>query len=342
VSAQRIRVLVADPSAFVRKAIREMLSANENIEVVGTAHDGLDVLEQIEIFAPDVVTLDLALPTIDTLGVIASLPRTNPPQIVVVSTSGDDSEAVVAALQAGAVGAVQKPTALAGERLYEMSADLVSAVLRASVARALRMPSTAPPPITMERLSPVRTSLVVIGASAGGPQALTRLIAALPASFPVPIALVLHMPVGSTEAFAKRMDEGSALEVLEASDGMELRPGRVIVARAGVHLMVELREGAKIVKLDPLPERPYRPSVDVLFASAALALGAGVLGVVLTGMGEDGLLGSREIVAAGGRVITQSETSCVVYGMPRRVAEAGLSDESADLDRIPEAIARRL
>jgi two-component system chemotaxis response regulator CheB len=183
----------------------------------------------------------------------------------------------------------------------------------------------------------------VIGASTGGPQALTRVLAALPASFPAPIAVVLHMPVGYTEAFAKRMDTTCALEVVEAAEGVELRTGRVVVGRAGLHLAVQ-RSGDSIrAHLDLLPlESPHRPSVDVLFASSAKVLGSGVLGVVLTGMGDDGLVGSRSIVAAGGAVITQSESRCVVYGMPRSVADAGLSVEVADIDRIPEAIVRHL
>ena len=332
-----LRVLVVDDSAFARKVVREVLAV-DGIEVVGTARDGLDALEKIELLAPVVVWLDLMMPHLDGLGLLLALQgRPNPPRVVVVSTASDDSDTVVAALQAGAVLSVHKPTALATDRLYEMGRDLVEAVRRAGAARVPPVATPAAPAPVPAGAGGVR--LVVVGASTGGPQALTGLIEALPGDFPVPICIVLHMPVGYTEAFARRMNEASALEVVEAAEGTALRPGRVVIARAGLHLTVE----GDAVRLDALPlELPHRPAVDVLFASAARWGAPSVLGVVLTGMGNDGLEGSRAIVAGGGRVITQSARTCVVYGMPRSVAEAGLSEAEVDLPAMPEAILRRL
>lgn len=334
-----VRVLVVDDSAFARKVLRQVLTEG-GLEVVGTARDGLDALEKIGLLAPDVITLDLMMPHLDGLGVLAALQKPGAPRVVVVSTASDDSETVVAALQAGAITSVHKPTALATDRLYEMSREVVDAVRSAAAARSAVL---APAPAV--HLPPVggSTRLLVIGASTGGPQALTAVLTALPAGFPVPICIVLHMPVGYTEAFARRMNDQCALEVVEAADGMGVRPGVVVVGRAGLHLTLLASAGKPTVRLDAVPlDRPHRPSVDVLFASAAKLYGAGVLGVVLTGMGDDGLVGSRAIVGAGGRVITQSAATCVVYGMPRSVAEAGLSDGMVDLERIPAAILARL
>jgi two-component system chemotaxis response regulator CheB len=338
-TSRRVRVLVVDDSAFARKVLRLILSRRPEIEVVGVAYDGLDALEQIAELAPDVITLDLVMPHLDGLGVLAGLPQEGAPRVVLVSSSGDDSAAVVAGLQLGAIASVRKPTASATDRLYEMSEPLVEAVLRAAEARASALAPVAATPVPVARL-PTRTALLVVGASTGGPQAISRLLTSLPESFPVPIAIVLHMPVGYTDAFARRLDEMCALRVVEAADRMALRPGTAIIGRAGLHLSIESSSSVRLVASPT--EGPHRPSVDVLFRSAAAALGSQVLGVVLTGMGDDGLAGSRAIVAAGGQVMSQSKASCVVYGMPRCVAEAGLSVEVADIEQMAERIVRRL
>jgi two-component system chemotaxis response regulator CheB len=185
--------------------------------------------------------------------------------------------------------------------------------------------------------------VVLIGTSTGGPQALTRLLKALPVNFAAPIAIVLHIPVGYTGPLAQRLNDDCAIGVVEASDGMALRPGVAIIARAGVHLRVAVDEQGIVARLDSEPSGVlHRPAVDVLFESAALGVGKRALGVVLTGMGEDGLIGSRAIRAAGGQVLTEAESSCVVYGMPRSVKEAGLSVAEVPLDRMAAEIIGRL
>lgn len=336
-----LRLLVCDDSAFARKVLREVLAQEPGIEVVGAARDGLDALEKIATLRPDVVTLDLAMPHLDGLGVLAEL-APGGPRAVVVSSSAEDSELVVRALQAGAVAFVQKPTALASERLYEIRDELVGAIRLAGEAHApAQEPAVEPPRELRPGLVAPVAELIVIGASTGGPRALTRTLEALPASFPVPIAAVVHMPLGYTEAFAERLEEGCALEVLEARDGLELRLGRVLIARAGMHLLVR-REGSVLVArlaLEPL-DTPHRPAVDVLFDSAARAAGARVLGVVLTGMGSDGTAGARAIRAAGGAVVVESAASCVVYGMPRCVVEAGLATAEAPTSGMAALIVR--
>lgn len=351
---RKIRVLVVDDSAFARKVVREVLEASADIEVVGIARDGLDALEKIGELRPDVVTLDLVMPGLDGIGVLEALAaRDDGPRVLVVSMSDGESDLAIRALERGAIDLVHKPTALATDRLYEMGAEIVqkvriaasagsqSARLRAAAASLADRGHEPRPPAS--RLLPARRAhpprVVVIGTSTGGPQALTRLLGEIEADFPVPIAIALHMPVGYTEALAARLNGMCALEVIEARDDVVLRPGLVVVARAGMHLKLESRGGEPKVSLDFSPHgKPHRPSVDVLLASAAATFGADVLAVVLTGMGEDGLLGAQAVRAAGGVILTESESSCVVYGMPRAVHEAGLDDAQLPLDEVTRAL----
>jgi two-component system, chemotaxis family, protein-glutamate methylesterase/glutaminase len=339
VSERPIRVLVVDDSAFARKVVRDILSARGGFEVVAIARDGIDALERIAELAPDVVTLDLVMPNLDGLGVLEALKSLpHRPRVVVVSMAGEDSELGVAALAAGAFEVVKKPTALPTARFYELAGELCN-----KVEAAGRRPSAAAVPSETPVATPARAPgtvrLVVIGASTGGPQALTQLLRALPADFPVPIAIVLHMPEGYTEAFAHRLDTDCALEVKEARDGLALQAGTVVLARAGVHLVLAAKDASLVAELGVVPfDTPHRPSVDVLFESAARARGPGVLGVVLTGMGSDGLAGARAIRTAGGQVLTESAQSCVVYGMPRSVFEAGLSSAAAPIERMASLI----
>ncbi|GMU07312.1 chemotaxis-specific protein-glutamate methyltransferase CheB [Corallococcus caeni] len=339
-----LRVLVVDDSAFARKVLRKVLSDAEGVEVVGTARDGLDALERVAELKPDVITLDLVMPALDGTGFLRALSgMPEAPRVVVVSSAGTDSELAVAALQAGAVDLVHKPTALATDRLYELGAELVEKVRVAGravprYANELKAARDAPPARVLPATSP---KLLAVGTSTGGPQALTRLLSALPRDFPAPVVLALHIPAGYTEAVAKRLDSQSALEVVEASDGLELVPGRAVLARAGYHLKVARHGALNLVRLDRHPlGTPHHPSVDVLFQSVAEVWGRDALGLVLTGMGEDGLQGSRALRAAGGVVLTEAESSCVVYGMPRAVAEAGLSNGSAPLDDLVPLISR--
>ncbi|MBN9681970.1 MULTISPECIES: chemotaxis-specific protein-glutamate methyltransferase CheB [unclassified Corallococcus] len=340
-----LRVLVVDDSAFARKVLRKVLSEAEGLEVVGTARDGLDALERVAELKPDVITLDLVMPSLDGTGFLRALSgMPDAPRVVVVSSAGTDSELAVAALQAGAVDMVHKPTALATDRLYELGAELVEKVRVAGRAVPRYQQELAEAANALSPKSPLpatSTKLLAVGTSTGGPQALTRLLSALPRDFPAPVVLALHIPAGYTEAVAKRLDSQSALEVVEAADGMELVPGRAVLARAGHHLKVARHGALNLVRLDRHPlGTPHHPSVDVLFQSVAEVWGKDALGLVLTGMGEDGLQGARALRASGGVVLTEAESSCVVYGMPRAVAEAGLSNGSAPLDALVPLLSR--
>ena len=336
-----VRVLVVDDSAFARKVLREVLSRESSIEVIDTARDGFEALEKTAELRPDVMTLDLVMPGLDGLGVLRALPPVAPPRVVVVSMSDADSELGVEALQSGAFDLVHKPTALATERLYQLADELVPKVLAAGAATMPAARPDSPPLASTPRTS--KREIAVVGASTGGPQALTRLISSLPGEFPIPMAIVLHIPIGYTESLARRIDRISQVEVREAEPGLALRPGRVVLARAGIHLKLARVDGSLSCLLDVEPLASlHTPSVDTLFESAAELCGAGTVGVVLTGMGNDGLKGSTFVRDRGGVVLTQSEPSCVVYGMPRSVVEANLSHAEADIEGMAGLITAQL
>lgn len=297
------RVLVVDDSAYVRKVVTQMLSRSPAVEVVGTARDGREALERVEELQPDVVTCDLIMPNLDGVGFVSEQMARKPVPIVIVSVASEAGELALNALDAGAVDFIQKPTALASERLLDISDELIGKVRTAAIAQLRPLPPVVP---QAARPAPVTArgafDIVVMGISTGGPQALRALLPQLPADLPVPVAIVLHMPVGFTELYARKLDELSPLKVCEAGDGMELEPGVVLLAPAGRHLSLRRNEqGVVVTHLDVRPlDTPHRPSVDVLFQSAADAYRGRVLGIVMTGMGEDGREGAAWIKARGG------------------------------------------
>lgn len=337
-----IRVLVVDDSAYVRKVITQMLSRSPFIEVVGTARDGADALEQVERLQPDVVTLDLVMPELDGVGFLRAQMARGAVPAVVVSIASESSEQVLAAFEAGAVDVVQKPTALATEKVLEIADELVAKVKAAAQVPLNRAPAPTTPLVPTRALASYKglLDIIVLGVSTGGPQALKQVIGHLPADFPVPLAAVLHMPVGYTELYARSLDAVSALSVCEAGAGERVRPGVVLLAPAGRHLSFRRAEdGSVLTHLDVRPlDTPHRPAVDVLFQSAAEVYSQRVLGVVMTGMGADGRSGAAWIKSQGGSVWTEAEETCVVYGMPRTVVEAGLSDRQVPLYALAQAL----
>ena len=339
-----IKVLVVDDSAFVRKVVKQMLSRSPFIEVVATARDGQEALEMVAQHEPDVITLDLVMPGMDGVVFLREQMKRRPIPVVICSIAHESAAMAIAAFDAGAVEFVQKPTALATDRVHEMADELIGKVKAAAQVHMKRILSLdgAPDLALPARPDGQRLNLdvIAIGVSTGGPQALRQLIPALPADFPIPILLVLHMPVGYTEMYAQRLDEISALHVVEARDGDLIRPGTVFIAPAGRHMTVESKgTGDMRVHLDLRPfDTPHRPSVDVLFRSVAESYRSRALGLIMTGMGNDGVLGAAHIKAQGGHIMTEAEESCIVYGMPRAVVEAALSDRSAALAQIPQTL----
>lgn len=341
-----LRVLVVDDSAYVRKVVREILSRSPFVEVVGTARDGREALDLVEHLEPDVVTCDLIMPELDGVGFVREQMQRRPVPIIIMSVAKETAEAALDALDAGAIDFVQKPTALASEKIFEVSAELIEKVKAAGKITLNRISIATPSPSTVitETATTVpgnhSVDVVVIGISTGGPQALKRLIPQLPEDLPVPVVMVMHMPVGYTEMYAAKLNEQSRLEVREAAEGDELKPGRVFLAPAGRHLTLKRdASGTVVTHLDARPfDTLHKPAVDVLFESAAEVYGHRVLGVVMTGMGSDGKQGAAWIKSQGGLVFTEAESSCVVYGMPGAVMEAGLSDKSIALEHMAHAI----
>lgn len=352
----RIRVLVVDDSAVACKIVADALGGDPQIEVIGTAADGRIALTMVEELAPDLITMDLAMPLMDGVETVRALRRRGDrrPIIVFTAASAQDAKATFTALAAGATDFVTKPSNMISSdaSLAQVAEQLIprvkALVPHPGAGAATSLTSGAAAPVGQGadavRLAvrpkgprrPVR--LVVMGASMGGPDALSHVLRAIP-RLPVPVVLVQHMPPIFTRQFAARLDSLCASTVLESAGGEELQPGHVYLAPGGYHL--ELREEGRGVHtvLHQGPQVNFsRPSVDVLFNSAARVCGGDLLAVVLTGMGSDGRGGSEAVVAAGGTVLAQDEASSVVWGMPGAVAKAGLAHRVLPLDQIAAAI----
>jgi two-component system chemotaxis response regulator CheB len=335
-----LRVLVVDDSAYVRKTIKLILSRSPFIEVIGIAGNGEEALKKVEELHPDVVTLDLMMPGLDGLGFLSKQMVSRPLPVIVVSIASGHHDLVLKALELGAVDFVRKPSALANEKILEMGAELIEKLKMAAGIRLKRFEPTPLAKTDVRTAAIDKVDAIVIGISTGGPQGLKYLIPQLPEDFRIPIAIVLHIPAGFTEMYAARLDELSELKVMEAKEGDSLRPGLVLIAPGGRHLTFRRStDGSVAAHVDPQPfDTLHTPSVDVLFESAAETFGDRVLGIVMTGMGSDGKQGAARIKARGGRIYTEAEETCVVYGMPAAVVEAGLSDKSIPLDRLAEAM----
>lgn len=340
-----IRVLVVDDSAYIRKIIKQILSRNPFLEVVGTARSGQEALELTEQIKPDVIVLDLMMPDMDGITFLHKQMARRPLPVIIVSIAQETSEMVLEALDAGAVDFVQKPTALATEKVFEIGDELIAkikAVAKTSLTAIKRAPAKqlvlAPEKAEPQRRG--RYDAVVIGVSTGGPQALKYFLGQLPANFPLPIAAVIHMPIGYTDMYAQSLNAHAAINVSEAKEGEPFQKGHVLIAPAGRHLSLRRQRNERVVMhLDAQPfDLLYRPSVDVLFQSAAEIYKERVLGIVMTGMGNDGQHGAAWIKANGGTIWTESEETSIVYGMPRAVVEAGLSDRQIALTQLAQSL----
>lgn len=343
---RRIRVLLVDDAATVRRLVAEAIAEDPALEVAGTAAHGQMGLERIEDLHPDVVLLDLEMPVMDGLEMLSALRVRHPllPVLVYSSLTREGAAATLQALWLGANDVVAKPTGgLAATRL--LLRNEVNPRLRALGGWRDPEPvrhASAPAPVVPPVPAGARAEVIAIGASTGGPRALAALLAAVPPGLPAAMLIVQHMPAAFTGYFAHGLAARTGLPVREACDGDRLEPGRVLLAPGGRHTVVR-RDGARaVVRLtDDPPEHGCRPSLDPLLRSLAESHGAAVLAVVLTGMGSDGLDGCGQVRAAGGGVLVQDRVSSVVWGMPGLVAEAGLAEAELPLDRLAEEIQRR-
>jgi two-component system chemotaxis response regulator CheB len=294
---------------------------------------------------PDVVTCDLTMPSMNGVEFVRRQMAASPLPILILSASAADGELVLQAIDAGAVDFIQKPNARASDDLLALREELtekVKGAARVPVKNLHVEAQVKEAPIATPRK--LNVEVVLIGISTGGPQALRHLVPRLPADFPVPILVVLHMPVGYTAMFAEKLAELSKIKVCEAKEGEPFKPGTVIIGQAGRHLVLRRNHlGQPEIHLSSTPlEKPHRPSVDVLFRSAADTFKSRILAIVMTGMGDDGKEVAAWVKAQGGKVLTEAEESCVIYGMPRSVVEAGLSDLAVSLTAMPEAIMNNL
>jgi two-component system chemotaxis response regulator CheB len=338
-----IRVIVVDDSAFARLAITKELQSTPGIIVIDSARDGAEALEKVKLLKPDVVTMDVNMPNMDGLTTLSRIMSECPTPVVMLSSlTGNGTETTIRALEAGAVDfflkhSLANPVGVTGDAI-----DLKAKIIMASKIKLLKQKQenvTLPSKDKIKKLSGVlqpAVRVVVIGSSTGGPKALYQLIPKIPADIPAAILVVQHMPPGFTHTLAQRLDQLSNIGVKEAAAGDVLYNGVAFIAKGGHHMVVE-KGGTLSLNLEPTV-CSVRPSVDVTMKSAVKIFGSSVLGVVLTGMGSDGTNGSQAIKASGGEVIAEDESTCVVWGMPKSVIEAGYADKVLPLPRIANGI----
>lgn len=349
--SREIRVMVVDDSAVVRQVMGALLGAAPGIRVIGTAPDPIFALDKMRREWPDVITLDVEMPRMDGLSFLKQLMAERPTPVVVCSSlTQRGTETSLQALAAGAVAVFAKPSLGLKDFLQDSAAELVAAV-RAAAGANLRALAGGPRPVAAKlsadamlpppgsaALAQTTERLVAIGTSTGGTQALEVLLTALPRVSPG-LVIVQHMPEKFTAAFAARLDGLCEIEVLEAQDGQRIGPGRALIAPGGKHLLVR-RSGAQYLAevRDGPPVSRHRPSVDVLFRSVARAAGRNAMGLILTGMGDDGARGLKEMHDTGAYTLAEDEASCVVYGMPKEAVKLGAVDRSLPLSALAAAL----
>ncbi|HEX8960479.1 MAG TPA: chemotaxis response regulator protein-glutamate methylesterase [Geobacteraceae bacterium] len=351
---RNIRVVVIDDSAYNRRTITKMLEAMENVQVVGYAADGEEGIRKIIDLKPDLVTLDLEMPRMDGFTLLRIVMNSCPTPVIIISSRSED-ERVFKALELGAVDFIAKPTSRISDELLKITGDLqekVRSVFNLNMEKIIRREPLVPPEVARKKkklpvapsISSVKSQIkvVAIGASTGGPPALQGILSSFPGEASFAVVVSQHMPAGFTKAFAERLNRSSSFEVKEAKDGDLVGPGRALIAPGGKNLLFEQVDGKVVARVvEPSPEDRYVPSVDAMFCSLAPLYGAGLLAVVLTGMGNDGSRGVRAVKRECGEVLAESEESAVVFGMPREAIATGLVDKVAPLDRMAREIVVR-
>lgn len=345
--APKIRVLVVDDSALMRLRISDILNSDQGIEVVDTARDGEDGIKKITSLKPDVVTLDIEMPRLDGLHALGYIMSEIPTPVVMVSAfTQKGAEATLRALEYGAVDFVPKPSGVVSRDIETIGNELIAKVKTAAKVNLDNLEFISPKKVSQTYRKPglkksaSSVKVVAIGASTGGPRALGEILPQLDPDIAVGILIVQHMPTGFTETFAARLNRESKIEVKEAQAGDRIEQGKVLIAPGDYHLTVTRKTGtAGVVKLNQGPPVfGLRPTVDAMMLSVAEVYDDKTVGVILTGMGSDGVKGMKAIKKNKGRTIAQNEDTCVVYGMPKAAVEEGTVDKIVPLNRIAEEI----
>jgi two-component system chemotaxis response regulator CheB len=337
-----IKVLIVDDSAFMRNTLSSMISSDHEIQVVGIARDGIEAVEKVVSLNPDIVTLDIEMPRMDGIEALKLIMEKHPvPVLMVSSLTTEGARVTLDALDMGAVDFIPKNLSDLSINIIKIKEILIDKIKKIGKKGLVRTPRrTTFQPLKMPEKAAYaahrRVNIIAIGSSTGGPKALQNIITLIPKDFPVPIVISQHMPPAFTGPFAERLNNLSAIQVKEAENGEPIHKGVAYIAPGRGHMSVvrkKLTETVISVSEDR-GEYIYRPSIDVLMLSVVENFSGHVLGVILTGLGNDGTKGMKEIKNKGGRTIAESEKTCVVYGMPRSVVEAGLADKVVPLDEI--------
>ncbi|MDD5347191.1 MAG: chemotaxis response regulator protein-glutamate methylesterase [Candidatus Omnitrophica bacterium] len=340
--AGRIKVLIIEDSFLMRRIIADIISSDPSLEVIGKAQDGDEAIEKLLSLKPDVITLDINLPVKNGIDVLCDIMKLRPTRVIMLSAySRSGASATMRALELGAVDFIAKPSGEISLGLEKLKGEIISKIKLAATVDLEKYLSSfkgVGAPAEAEGVSGIK-KLVVIGASTGGPKAILSIMHEIPADVPAAFLIVQHMPKGFTLSFAERISWEAGIRAKEAEPDDVIGPGRVYVAPAGHHMVLE-REGKNIrIKLNQDALVNFvRPSIDVTMQSAVSIFGRDIVGVILTGMGRDGLEGARRIKEAGGSIIIQDEASSVVWGMPGSVSRAGIADSVAPLELIPQLV----
>ena len=350
-----IRVLVVDDSAFMRKSISLMLESDPGIKVIATARDGKEAVDKIRELKPDLVTMDVEMPVMDGLSALRIIMKEMPlPVIMISSLTSEGAQTTIDALNLGAVDFIPKELSYVSVSIAKIKEDLIAKVKNIAGSRSVwaRMNRVRSMTCGAKPALPTHTSqsarlvrppsnprAVVVGISTGGPFALLQVIPKLPANYPLGILIVQHIPPHFTRSMAERLNGLSQVEVREAADGDKVQPGVVLIAPGGFHMMLAKNGTGVVVRISAEPSKSlYRPSADIMIASAVEAFNGPLLGLIMTGMGKDGLEGLKAVKKKNGYVVEQSEETCVVYGMQKASVEAGVADAVLPLEKIPSAL----
>lgn len=349
--SSKIRAVVVDDSAFMRKSISIMLSSDQSIEIIGTARDGLEGYNMVKELKPDIVTMDIEMPRMDGLTALKKIMDDCPTSVIMVSSlTTEGAEATIKALELGAVDFIPKELSFVSINIVNIKEELIRKVkeivkqksLRDRLKRIQGTLKTAPSSAAAtahSTLPKIGYRAIALGISTGGPMSLQKVIPVLSKSINVPIFIVQHMPPKFTKSLADRLNSISELEVKEAEHNETIRNGVVYFAPGGFHMTVKRAGMGAVIDISENPkETLHRPSVDVMMSSVVNFYGKQTLGIIMTGMGKDGYEGIKQLKGLGGYTLAQDEASCVVYGMPKAIVDAGLADVVSPLEKIGEVI----